>query len=84
MTIRRISLFCFESSHYPNVNWTQFQYDATHVGLGYERSDDFNLYAVNAATGALVWKFTTTGPVDTWPVVANGVTYLGGYQHLTR
>lgn len=37
--------------------------------------DDF-VYALNAATGSLVWKTKTVGPVDTSPAVADGKVYV--------
>jgi outer membrane protein assembly factor BamB len=43
-------------------------------------SDDGYLYALNAATGALIWKFfcieNYSGTVSSSPVVANGVVYV--------
>ena len=46
-------------------------------GVVYAASADGNLYALNASTGALVWKYT--GVTGTWssPAVANGVVYVG-------
>ncbi len=35
------------------------------------------LYAVNALTGTLLWKFPTDGPVFSSPTVANGMVYFG-------
>lgn len=46
-------------------------------GVVYVGSSDDNLYAINATTGAQVWKFTTGGSVDSTPVVANGTVYVG-------
>jgi hypothetical protein len=41
-------------------------------------SDDDNVYALNAVTGALVWKYQTGGMVDpSSPAVANGIVYVG-------
>ena len=45
--------------------------DVVYVG-----SEDDNVYALNARTGALVWKYTTEGGVAS-PTVANGVVYVG-------
>lgn len=38
---------------------------------------DYALYAVNAATGALLWKNATVG-ASYAPTVANGLVYIGG------
>jgi len=45
-------------------------------GIVYEGSDDYNVYALNATTGALVWKYATLGPVNSSPRIANGVVYV--------
>jgi PQQ-like domain/PQQ enzyme repeat len=55
-------------------------------GVVYIGSADANLYALNATTGALIWKFQTTGnggvggTVESPPTVANGVVYFGSYD----
>ena len=36
-----------------------------------------DIYALNAVTGALLWKYTTAGPVQSSPAVADGVVYVG-------
>ena len=46
-------------------------------GVVYVGSIDGNLYALNAGTGALLWKYTTGSAVDSSPAVANGVVYVG-------
>jgi outer membrane protein assembly factor BamB len=43
----------------------------------YVGSNDGNLYALNADTGALLWKYTTDSYVRSSPAVANGVVYIG-------
>jgi outer membrane protein assembly factor BamB len=43
-------------------------------GVVYVGSYDGNVYALNARTGALLWKYTTGGTVESSPAVANGVT----------
>jgi outer membrane protein assembly factor BamB len=43
-----------------------------HVG-----SQDNNVYALNASTGVPLWSYTTGGPVESSPAVANGVVYVG-------
>ncbi len=46
------------------------------VYIGYEYPDG-SLYALNASTGDLIWKYTTGNDVITSPAVANGVVYVG-------
>ena len=36
-----------------------------------------DLYALNATTGALLWKYPAQGTVDGSPAVANGMVYFG-------
>ena len=43
-------------------------------------STSAGLYALNAATGALVWRFDTEMPLGNSPTVADGVVYVGGYD----
>jgi outer membrane protein assembly factor BamB len=43
-------------------------------GVVYVGSNDNNLYALNATTGANLWSYT---PVGSSPAVANGVVYVG-------
>lgn len=38
------------------------------------------LYALNAANGALAWRFDTDMPLGNSPTVAGGVVYVGGYD----
>jgi len=40
-------------------------------------SDDGNIYAINATTGAKVWSYTTGYVVESSPAVSNGVVYVG-------
>ena len=49
-------------------------------GVVYVGSNDHNLYAIDAASGALRWKFRTGGRVASSPAVANGVIYFGSYD----
>ncbi len=49
-------------------------------GVIYIGSDDGNLYALNASTGAKLWSFTTDLGVRSSPAVANGVVYVGSYE----
>jgi len=46
-------------------------------GVVYVGSLDNNVYAISASTGALVWKYTTGGPVYSSPAVVNGMVYVG-------
>ena len=43
-------------------------------GVVYVGSYDRHVYALNAGTGALLWKYQTGGSS---PAVANGVVYVG-------
>jgi outer membrane protein assembly factor BamB len=47
-------------------------------GVVYFGSDDGNVYALNASTGAKLWSFATGGEVGSSPAVVNGVVYIGG------
>ena len=38
------------------------------------------MYALNAATGARLWSYTTGNSVYSSPAVANGVVYVGSYD----
>ena len=46
-------------------------------GVVYVGSDDKAVYALDAATGAVLWKTTTGAAVRSSPAVANGVVYVG-------
>jgi serine/threonine-protein kinase len=46
----------------------------------YVGSDDSNVYALNAATGAKVWNYTTGSVVISSPAVVNGVVYVGSHD----
>src|SRR4029079_6597885 len=50
-------------------------------GMVYVGSDDNNVYALDASTGALVWTYSTGGDVESSPAVANGVVYVGSFDH---
>jgi outer membrane protein assembly factor BamB len=43
-------------------------------------SSDGNLYAVNAETGTLKWKFKTNGIIHTSPALYNGLLYIGSWD----
>jgi len=49
-------------------------------GVVYVGSQDDNVYALNASTGAKLWSYTTGGQVDSSPAVANGVVYVGSFD----
>jgi len=46
-------------------------------GVVYVGSDDNNVYALKASTGAKLWTYTTSSGVLSSPAVANGVVYVG-------
>jgi outer membrane protein assembly factor BamB len=46
-------------------------------GFVYVGSEDYKVYALNAATGAHIWNFTTGNYVESSPAVANGIVYVG-------
>ncbi|MBK7902509.1 MAG: PQQ-binding-like beta-propeller repeat protein [Proteobacteria bacterium] len=49
-------------------------------GKVYYGSGDGNVYAVDAGTGVLQWKFATKDVVHASPAFANGVVYVGSYD----
>ena len=52
-------------------------------GVVYVGSQDRNLYALNATTGAFLWKYNTmerNDYVSSSPAVSNGVVYIGGLK----
>jgi hypothetical protein len=46
-------------------------------GVIYVGSDDHNLYAIDAATGEEMWRFTLDNRVYSSPIVSKGVVYVG-------
>ncbi len=46
----------------------------------YVGSRDHNIYALDAATGAVIWKHTTGDQVRATPTVADGVVYVGSWD----
>ncbi len=46
----------------------------------YFGSGDGHVYALDVATGAVVWKFATGNVVHASPAVANGVVYVGSWD----
>jgi outer membrane protein assembly factor BamB len=51
-------------------------------GVVYVGSQDHNVYALNASTGVLIWKYLTGNEVDASPAVANGVVYVVSDNYL--
>jgi eukaryotic-like serine/threonine-protein kinase len=49
-------------------------------GSVYFGSGDGNVYAVNAATGVLRWKFKTGDVVHSSPAIADSTVYIGGWD----
>lgn len=49
-------------------------------GKVYFGSGDGNVYALDAQTGALVWKFPTGDVVHASPAVVNGTVYIGSWD----
>jgi len=47
------------------------------VGFG-----DYNVYALNATTGAKLWNYGTGNGLISSPAVANGVVYVGGFSNM--
>jgi eukaryotic-like serine/threonine-protein kinase len=47
----------------------------------YVGSDDDNLYALNAGTGTLRWKYTAGGNIQSSPVVVNNTVYFGSFDN---
>jgi outer membrane protein assembly factor BamB len=50
-------------------------------GVAYFGSEDGNIYALNASTGAKIWSYATGNNVSSSPAVANGVVYFGSDDH---
>jgi outer membrane protein assembly factor BamB len=58
--------------------WDYFQSSPTFLdGVVYVGSADGHIYAAEATTGKVLWKFKTEGRVRTSPALANGVLYCG-------
>lgn len=53
---------------------------AVEGGTVYIGSGDQHVYALDAATGALRWKFATGDVVHASPAVANGTVYIGSWD----
>jgi len=51
-----------------------------HKRIVFFGSDDHNFYAVDAATGRLLWKFSGNGFMASTPVIHDGIVYMGGWD----
>jgi eukaryotic-like serine/threonine-protein kinase len=49
-------------------------------GVAYVGSGDHDVYALDAASGRLRWKFVTGNVVHASPAVANGTVYIGSWD----
>ena len=52
-------------------------------GVVYTGGSGYDLVALDAGTGALLWKYTTSYGVGGTPTVANGILYVGTVQKPT-
>jgi outer membrane protein assembly factor BamB len=50
-------------------------------GVVFVGSLDDNVYALDAITGELIWKYATKGSISSAPAVANGLVYVGSADH---
>jgi eukaryotic-like serine/threonine-protein kinase len=48
----------------------------------YVGSDDGNLYAFDASTGAILWTASTGGVIISSPAVSAGLVYVGSADNL--
>jgi outer membrane protein assembly factor BamB len=46
----------------------------------YFGSSDGNLYALDAISGSLKWKFKTNGIINTSPALYDGIVYFGSWD----
>ena len=61
--------------------WDLFTSSPTVVnGKVYFGSGDGNVYAADAQTGTLIWRFATKDVVHASPAVVNGVVYIGSWD----
>jgi len=68
-------------------HWTYSEFEervwatpVLHEGTLYVASFDGTLYALNAETGALKWKFEAEGALVSTPVLAGGTLYFGSFD----
>ena len=77
-------VFCFNASN-GNLVWifpTSLRVDSSPAisdGVVYVATDDFFIHALNASTGAELWKHHT-GSVISSPSVYDGYVYVGSYD----
>ena len=64
-------------AHNCRLPFSQLAKGVVYVGGG---SFNRSMYALNAATGALIWKYTTGSAVFPSPATANGVMYIGSHD----
>ena len=50
-------------------------------GVVYIGSDDGEVYALNASTGALLWTYTAGAGIFSSPAVASGMVYVGSLDY---
>jgi outer membrane protein assembly factor BamB len=65
---------------YPNLGLGPVGIDTATTlvkGVAYAGASDRNIYALNSATGARIWSFTTGGTVTSSPAVSTGVLFEG-------
>jgi len=60
---------------YPMQNGVAHSSPAVANGVVYIGSYDFNIYAINANSGLLIWRYQTEDEVVSSPAVADGVVY---------
>ena len=49
-------------------------------GIVYFGSEDFKIYAVDASSGKLIWRYQSVDWVTASPAVVDGVLYIGGHD----
>ena len=64
---------------YPTPGGIYFSSPAVANGKLYVGDGSNTLYALNADTGVLLWKYAVGNYVDSSPTVANGIVYFGTY-----
>ncbi len=60
-----------------SLSWHGHSVSLTTVnGVVYVGTMDNAVYALRAADGGLLWRYTTAGPVDSPPLLVNGIVYV--------